>query len=204
VKSYDGWIYYLKTTKKYPKFLAVEVLDSLSNIVIFGFRPGHKSEAEMNEYCATIYADFATFEDGTQAALMINQVDDIKDQMNTNINLMLENIESADELRHKSDELLEQSKVFKKKTHELKKEMWNKNKGVMILKAGTVGAVAIGATAGFLAGGPGGAAFVALPSVAAAEMIEVALIASACGVGYYMTAKAALKSWFWSLKFVKV
>jgi hypothetical protein len=180
------------------------VLDSLSNIILFGFKPEKKGTAEINEYCKTIYLEYGTLENGTKASEMLDQVDEIKDKMNSNINVMLENMENAEMLQSKADELLEQSKMFKKRTSKLKKEMWMKNKGAMILKAGTIGAVVIGATAGFLAGGPGGAAFVALPSVVAAEAIEVSLIAAACGVGYYATAKAAVKSWFWSLKFVQV
>lgn len=58
---------------------------------------------------------------------LIGKVDEVKVQMQSNIADMLKNTEKAENLAERSDALNEQANVFKKKSREVRNQMWYKN-----------------------------------------------------------------------------
>lgn len=133
---------------------------------------------------------------------LMDEVDQLAEAMNKNILAEYERAEKMENLMHISEDLNEQAKVFKKRAKKLKWTMWAKeNKGMII---GTAVVTTGGGVAGFLAGGPAGAAVLTpMASVAAAQTIEAASVAAICGVGFLGSASAA-NQWFANQKFVFV
>lgn len=73
-----------------------------------------------------------------KAAALVNKVDVVKTQMQSNISDMLKNTEKAEDLAAKSDQLNEQASVFKKKATDLKKQMACKNLKMTLILGGIV------------------------------------------------------------------
>jgi len=87
------------------------------------------------------------YEDPTKvdkASSLIDKVDQVKSTMSDNIAVMLKNTENAETIAQQSEQLSEQATVFKKKSGDLKKQMWWKNmKMTLILVAVVVGIILI-------------------------------------------------------------
>jgi hypothetical protein len=73
-----------------------------------------------------------------KAQKVIEQVDGVKDQMQQNIAGMLKNTEKAESLVDKSNQLNEQSNVFKKRSGDLKNQMRWKNLKMTLILGGLV------------------------------------------------------------------
>jgi hypothetical protein len=131
---------------------------------------------------------------------LMEQVEILKDEMAGNIHEALNKGEKIENLQTMSSDLLEQAKIFRKRAKRLNWTMWAKeNKGVVI---GTTGFIAVGGVAGFMAGGPAGAAVLTgMTSVAAAQAIEASSVAIIFGAGF-LGARSAIKTWFWNQEFV--
>jgi len=74
---------------------------------------------------------------------LIDKVDQVKSTMSDNISVMLKNTESADALAQQSEQLSESATVFKKKSTDLKKEMWWKDFKTTLLLIAVVIAVVL-------------------------------------------------------------
>mmetsp|Transcript_19810 Transcript_19810/g.29405 ORF Transcript_19810/g.29405 Transcript_19810/m.29405 type:complete len:223 (-) Transcript_19810:1524-2192(-) len=124
-------------------------------------------------------------------AAMDEEIKKTMDQMADNIAKMQENVESTTELEKTSNELQEAAKIFKKQSSELRLTMSKK----AALVGGVVVGGAVGAFAGFLIGGPGAAAFLA---------VEAAEVAAGAGVGVLLGSAASMTctSRFWRRTFV--
>jgi hypothetical protein len=96
-----------------------------------------------------------------------DQIRPLLEKMEENIGILYENVQNVENLKKKSEELLEQSKIFKKTAKKLKKKLSKKfillNVGCMLVGAG------VGTLAGWLIGGPVGAA------IAAEQGIEIGI-----------------------------
>mmetsp|Transcript_21082 Transcript_21082/g.29764 ORF Transcript_21082/g.29764 Transcript_21082/m.29764 type:complete len:201 (-) Transcript_21082:803-1405(-) len=180
-----------------------------------------KRENAIQTCCAFMAMKYGDLGEGSAPNMLITEIDDelrlqysesirnliqitevLKNQMNDNIQGALENIEDAEEIKKQSAECLELAKVFKKRTKRLKWTLWAKDKKYTI--AGTTVVGAVGGVAGFMAGGPAGAAvFTGMTSVAAAQAIE-ASIGAAVFIGGFVGAKSAMKTWFWNQKFLVI
>jgi Zn-dependent alcohol dehydrogenase len=83
--------------------------------------------------------------------------------------------------------------LFKKNAHDLKSTLRIKKNKYQYMSLMVV--TTIGATVGFLAGGPFGAAVLTqMGSVAAAQVIEASCVAAIFGLGFIAT-KAEMDSW---------
>lgn len=81
------------------------------------------------------------YDDLTQvdkASKLLNSVDVVKSQMQSNIAGMLKNTEQAESLAEKSDQLNEQASVFKKKSGDLRKQMAWKNLKMTLILGGII------------------------------------------------------------------
>jgi outer membrane lipoprotein SlyB len=205
IKSLQGYVYIICTTIDYPKFIAVEALDehyeTSKRHVTNNWRP-EKRKLNMQLCCEGLSKKWGTMEEGSSAFILMTEVDAearskysakidalmnevsvVTDQMHSNIQQQLVNMDSATRLEQKSQEALEEAKVFKKQTLKIRRNMQFKNNKMIAI--GTAGAAAGGLVLGSLIGGPVGAA-VLTPIFAAG----------------FLGASGAMKDWGLSQKFV--
>jgi len=78
-----------------------------------------------------------------KASSLIDKVDQVKTTMSDNIAVMLKNTENAETIAQQSEQLSEQATVFKKKSTDLKKQMWWKNAKMTLLLIGVVTAIVL-------------------------------------------------------------
>jgi len=76
-----------------------------------------------------------------KASSLIDKVDQVKSTMSDNIAVMLKNTENAETIAQQSEQLSEQATVFKKKSTDLKKQMWWKNFKMTLLLIAVVTAI---------------------------------------------------------------
>lgn len=127
---------------------------------------------------------------------LFRQVDETKDKLHQNILLALNNTEKAEDLHKVADDLVLQAAVFKKRAKKLKWRIRREQYSPL------AAVLTIGFIAGFLAGGPGGAAvFTELTSVAAAQALEAGAGALIMGTGY-LGASSAMSRWTFKQKFL--
>jgi preprotein translocase subunit Sss1 len=131
---------------------------------------------------------------------LLQEVDSLKRQLAKNIEGALSNLEKAEVVEKKSAECLEQAKVFKKRAKKLKWTTWAKANKIELAGAAIVGSG--GFIAGFMAGGPTGAAVLTgMSCVACAQLIE-ASIGALLFVAGFVGARSVFETWFWSQKHV--
>lgn len=94
------------------------------------------------------------FEGGDKVTSVMREVDKVKGVMNENINSAMSNLESAEALNEKTNEMRSQSSMFNKQAKTAKNKMWMKNMKLNII-IGTIGAVVIGSIVYSLAGSLG-------------------------------------------------
>jgi outer membrane lipoprotein SlyB len=205
IKGLQGYVYIVCTTIDYPKFIAVEALDehyeSSKRHVSNKWRP-EKRKVNLQLCCEGLSKKWGTMEEGSAAYILMTEVDAdarakyaatidalmnevsvVKDQMHSNLQQQLVNMDSAARLEEKSQEALVEAKVFKKQTLKVRRDMQFKNNKMIAI--GTAGAAAGGLVLGSLIGGPIGAA-VLTPIFAAS----------------FLGASGAMKDWGLSQKFV--
>eukprot|EP00339_Tiarina_fusa_P005956 CAMPEP_0117012960 /NCGR_PEP_ID=MMETSP0472-20121206/10783_1 /TAXON_ID=693140 ORGANISM="Tiarina fusus, Strain LIS" /NCGR_SAMPLE_ID=MMETSP0472 /ASSEMBLY_ACC=CAM_ASM_000603 /LENGTH=283 /DNA_ID=CAMNT_0004716137 /DNA_START=46 /DNA_END=897 /DNA_ORIENTATION=- len=205
IKGLQGFVYIICCTIDYPKFIAVEALDehyeSSKRHVHNKWRP-EKRKTNMLLCCEGLSRKWGTMEEASAAYILMTEVDAdarakyaakidalmnevsvVKDQMHSNLQQQLSNMDSAARLESKSQEALEEAKIFKKQTLKVRRHMQFKNNKMIAI--GTAGAAAGGLVLGSLIGGPVGAA-VLTPIFAAG----------------FLGASGAMKDWGLSQKFV--
>lgn len=202
MKRYEDYLYVIVTSQDYDLVVAAECLDDLTN----GFLRLEKERGKIEESCpddpATMCCQvlgqmYATFDEGSKAYSLrpliskeysesarqlqecFRKVDKVKESIDQNIQKELENMEKAEDMAQLADDLLEQSKLFKKKAKKLQWRMKAKYY-VPVLGAATVGFMV-----GFLGGGPAGAfALTGMTSVAAAQAIEATAVGAVFAISY--------------------
>jgi len=118
-----------------------------------------------------------------------DEVDQLSEKMLTILAEMQKNVEKTEDLARKTDEMVEQAKLFKKQTSQLP----NGRKAKIVATTAALGA--IGATAGFLVGGPAGALFLET------QAIEI-IVGLFGGMSFGFVAGAVCTSKFWKRSFV--
>jgi uncharacterized coiled-coil DUF342 family protein len=132
------------TGLSYPSRVAIQMLQEL--YTSFKEKYGEKAKTAsaneltkkakpiLQEVCKK-YDDLSRVD---KAASLLGKVDVVKSQMQSNISDMLKNNEKVETLAAKSDQLNEQSAVFKKKSTELRKHMAWKNLKMTLILGGIV------------------------------------------------------------------
>ena len=219
-KGLDGWVCIVVTSFDYPNDVAVEAVDELCARFLKAKSKWFESRRNREkEACsAAIVMNYGTLKADSAAQVLMTQVDEdvrreysksirnlmdqveeVKNEMQDNILELYAREERLDRLAELSEECLEQAKLFKKQAKDLHWKMWVKNKRGVIV--GTTLFTAAGAATGFLIRGPGGAAlFTCMESVVAAEVVEASLFA-ALFAGGFLGAASLPKRWFWSQPF---
>ena len=124
-------------------------------------------------------------------AKMQQKIDNLQNKMHDNIMAQLENMETAESLQEKSDDLLLQAAVFKKNASKLPKKSFLNKRRVWVTAAGALA----GAGVGIAMGGVGSPA--AVPAgVAFAEGIEMAATALVFGASSNIAYVLAKRRWF--------
>ena len=132
------------TGLNYPSRVAIQMLQELYGnfMAKVGGEVAQAPENGLSRKAKTIMADackkYDDLDNVDKAASLINKVDVVKSQMQTNISDMLKNTEKAEDLAEKSDQLNEQASVFKKKSTDLRKQMAWKNLKMTLLLGGIV------------------------------------------------------------------
>ena len=67
------------------------------------------------------------YEGGDKVAAVMREVDQVKGVMSENINQAMSNLESAEDLNNKTDEMKQASSAFNKQAKTAKNQMWWKN-----------------------------------------------------------------------------
>ena len=206
----DGYAYLVSTAKEYPPSVAIECIDELSN-VFEAARNKKTNRPCPQECCREILDKYDTMEEGSIAwqlmheieepvrkayeeqllAKMQQKIDKLQSQMHDNIMAELENIETAQSLDEKCNDLLLQAALFKKNAAKLpRKSFWNKRR-VWVTAAGALA----GAGIGIAMGGVGSPA--AVPAgIAFAEGIEMTATALVFGAGSNLAYVWAKRRWF--------
>jgi hypothetical protein len=206
-KNEEDCITLVITSEKFPKGLAIECHDGL-NLILENYNSidrdkeleqrGVDKDKIVGKEVAALMIDYeeiyyTSTEKKSKATEMEQEIQRILSKMGENIACIQNNIENADLLLEKSDELREQAKLFKKQTSKLPKSFWKK-RGKMIMA--TLFGAGGGAAVGLVIGGPGGAA------ILATESAEIAVGAVAGGSILGAAAVACPKITFWDQKFV--
>mmetsp|Transcript_5152 Transcript_5152/g.6711 ORF Transcript_5152/g.6711 Transcript_5152/m.6711 type:complete len:251 (-) Transcript_5152:64-816(-) len=140
----DGICLAVITGLNYPSRVAIQMLQELyaSFIQKVGSEAASAPENSLSRKVKSLMADackkYDDLEKMDKASSIINKVDGVKSQMQSNISDMLKNTEKADSLAEKSDALNEQASVFKKKSTDLRKQMAWKNLKMTLLLGGLV------------------------------------------------------------------
>mmetsp|Transcript_43852 Transcript_43852/g.71315 ORF Transcript_43852/g.71315 Transcript_43852/m.71315 type:complete len:229 (+) Transcript_43852:177-863(+) len=140
--SDSSFVYFVGTSQSYPSRSAFQLLNTFSKT--FKETYGHlmqtaiedglskKAKLDMKNF-ATKYDDLQNVD---KIASVSKQVDQVKTVMNDNIQIMLQNQQSLENLNETTDMLTKESKAFQKKATTVKRSMWCKNlKMTLILTA---------------------------------------------------------------------
>ena len=128
----------------YPSRIAIQMLQELYTEFMgkVGGEVAQGEENSLSRKVKNIMADackkYDDLDNVDKAASLVNKVDVVKTQMQSNISDMLKNTEKAEDLAEKSDQLNEQASVFKKKSTDLRKQMAWKNLKMTLLLGGIV------------------------------------------------------------------
>merc|ERR1712070_218140 len=135
----DGLVFAVVTGTQYPSRIAISMLQEL--YPQFTEQYGNasrtaKENALSKKSKPILKAACAKYEDPAsvdKTRRVMDQVDLVKGQMQENIADMLQNQETAEEMAMKSDQLVDQASVFKKRSAELKNQMKWKNVKMTII-----------------------------------------------------------------------
>lgn len=140
----DGISLAVITGLGYPSRVAIQMLQELYSDFMdkVGTEVRDAAENGLSRKAKTVMADACTKYDDLnsidKAASLVNKVEVVKGQMQSNIADMLKNTEKAESLAEKSDQLNEQASVFKKKSTDLRKQMAWKNLKMTLLLGGLI------------------------------------------------------------------
>mmetsp|Transcript_19646 Transcript_19646/g.29410 ORF Transcript_19646/g.29410 Transcript_19646/m.29410 type:complete len:445 (-) Transcript_19646:141-1475(-) len=188
------------SSELYPKMFASECVEDLE-LICEQFGDSEKDDElkkygidKTEHYLKSLAALMYDYDDQYSYSVFASAHQDIQkamDQMTDNITKMQENIASAEELKETTDELLEFASNFKKQSSELSHIMQRRT---VVLSSALIGG-ASGAAAGFLIGGPGSAAVLA---------VEAAEVAVGLGLGIFLgtSTATACTSRFWKRSFI--
>ena len=132
------------TGLSYPSRIAIQMLQELYDRFMdkAGGEVASAAENSLSRKTKQVMTDICKKYDDIdnidKASSLINKVDVVKTQMQSNIAGMLKNTEKAESLAEKSDALNEQASVFKKKSTDLRKQMAWKNLKMTLLLGGLV------------------------------------------------------------------
>lgn len=132
------------TGLSYPSRVAIQMLQELYTRFMekVGGEVASAAENSLSRKTKTVLADcckkYDDLDNIDKASSLVNKVDVVKTQMQSNIAGMLKNTEKAESLAEKSDALNEQASVFKKKSTDLRKQMAWKNLKMTLLLGGLV------------------------------------------------------------------
>lgn len=206
----DGYAYLVSTSKDYPPSVAVECIDDLST-TFEATRKKRSNRQTPSECCQEILEKYDTMEKGTIAWTLVNEIEElvrsvyeenlvammqqrieaVQNKLHDNIVAQLANMEDAEALQKKSDDLLIQAAVFKKNAAKLSRKGFLNKKRVWVTTAGLV----VGGCAGIAVGGVGAPAIVPA-GVVFAEGIEMAVGAIFVAVGSHVAYVWAKQRWF--------
>lgn len=140
----DGICLAVITGLGYPSRVAIQMLQELYGTFMakVGGEVTTAQENGLSRKATNVMADackkYDNLDKVDKAASLVNKVDVVKTQMQSNISDMLKNTEKAEDLAQKSDQLNEQASVFKKKSTDLRKQMAWKNLKMTLLLGGVV------------------------------------------------------------------
>jgi len=188
----DMNMYILITALDYPKWVAIQCIDEMEGMYKRLLSSREKDYKVLHERLAKyLYATRLYYDDVETLQKNVDldpEIAALVRKMEENINEMLSNMENADSLKSKGEDLLAQAQIFKKKTSQLRRG--GRDRWLLPAVFAATGA-AIGGTTGFLVGGPGAAAILGT---------ELAEIGAGVGLGLlpalFYTA-GAHGSFFW-------
>ena len=140
----DGLCMAAITGHKYPSRVAIQMLVEMHQQFHekFGVQIRSATKDSLSAKSKAIFSSLCTkYDDPTKvdkASALLEKVDEVKSQMQSNIATMLANQEKAEGIAEVSDQLNEQAQVFKKKSTDLKKQMRCKNIKMTIIVASLV------------------------------------------------------------------
>lgn len=188
------------SSERYPHMLASECVEALDNLyeqyndlekdeTLKG--KGIDKHEFYNKSLAALLFDFTEQYLDSPFAIANDELMKAQEKMADNISKMQDNIYLAEEMDEKSEELLQMASEFKKQSSVLRNVMWRKT---AVMTGVTIGATS-GAIAGWLIGGPGGAALLGT------ETFE---ILAGAGFGIYagISAVENTSHKFWKRRFV--
>lgn len=214
----DGYAYLVSTSKDYPPCVAIECLDDLSH-TFENARVKRRNRPNPTDCCQEILEKYGTMEEGSLAWRLMTEIeepvrnayeeqllvkmqhrlDNLQNKMHDNIMTQLENMETAESLQEKSDDLLLQAAVFKKNASKLPKKSFLNKRRVWVTAAGALA----GAGIGIAMGGVGSPA--AVPAgVAFAEGIEMTATALVFGASSNLAYVWAKRRWFAYQKLIRL
>jgi len=91
------------------------------------FDSSNPSAAAKKAYAAVCKTLSSEYEGGDKVAAVMREVDQVKGVMSENINQAMSNLESAEDLNTKTDEMKQASSAFNKQAKTAKNQMWWKN-----------------------------------------------------------------------------
>lgn len=214
------WFAYLvSTSKEYPPSVAIECIDELSTIFERARKQNARNRQTPSECCQEILEKYDTLEEGSVPWALVNEIEEsvrspyeqqlitmmqqqaaaVQHQMHENILRQLDNMEDAEQMQAKADDLVLQAAVFKKNAAKLPRKTFLNKKRVWFTAAGALA----GAGLGLAMGGVGSPA--AVPAgIAFAEGIEMAAVAMVCGVGSNVMYVWAKQRWFAYQKLIRL
>eukprot|EP01023_Acetabularia_acetabulum_P021133 TRINITY_DN21058_c1_g1_i3.p2 TRINITY_DN21058_c1_g1~~TRINITY_DN21058_c1_g1_i3.p2 ORF type:complete len:227 (-),score=32.27 TRINITY_DN21058_c1_g1_i3:173-853(-) len=132
ILTYEGFTFLCIVDEKAPKRLIYAYLEDISHEFVKRFkdRAQHAIAYEYNSEYAPVMKEKMTFystnPNADQLDRMRMKVSNVKEVMVSNIQKVLERGEKLDNLQNKTDELEEQSNVFKRKARGLRQTMWQR------------------------------------------------------------------------------
>jgi len=204
----DCITYIVVTSEGYPGYLATECNEQVAALFHCRYKTSAKnekeryyvngnlpSEVQQERLAKEVFATRVNFnEEAEQGEIGEEGLCEVKQKMNENMDALLANIESADSLLAKVNELEDQTKVFRTKAKKLKRQMRNNYMIVPTLCA--IAAGTLGGVGGWLAGGPAGAALLATQSTEIGFGIGAGAVVGFVGASTYNVES------FWSNSFV--
>jgi hypothetical protein len=135
----DGLCMAVITGHKYPSRVAIQMLVELHEQFRekFGMQCQSATKDSLTSKSKTLFSALCNrYEDPSKvdkASALLEKVDEVKSQMQSNIATMLANQEKAEGIAEVSEQLNEQAQVFKKKSTDLKKQMRCKDMKMTII-----------------------------------------------------------------------
>ena len=213
-------MYLVSTSKEYPPSVAIECIDELS--VTFERARTSRSTTSRKpptDCCREMLEKYSTMDEGSVSwrlvheiaepirtpyeeqilAMMQQRLEQVQTKLHENILQQIQNMDDAEILQAKSEDLLHQAAVFKKNASKLPHKSFLNKKRVWVTTAGAIA----GAGVGLAMGGVGSPA--AVPAaVAFAEGIEMAASALVFGVGSNVMYIWAKQRWFTYQKHIQL